>query len=60
MGNGDNQGTMDSAPENGMDLDVFVKRLIAAIESNKEEICIGGKETYGVLLKRFFQDYFLR
>ena len=24
----------------------------------KEEVYIGGKETYGVLIKRFFQAYF--
>ena len=48
---------MDAAQENGMDRDVFVKRLLAAMESNKEEVCIGGKETYAVLLKRFFQLY---
>ena len=58
VGNGENQGTMDSAQENGMELDIFVKKLIAAMGSNKEEVCIGGKETYGVLIKRFFPRWF--
>ena len=57
-GNGDNHGTMDSAQENGMDPGVFVKKLIAVMGSNKEEVCIGGKETYGVLIKRFFPGWF--
>ena len=57
-GNGNNHGTMDSAQENGMDPDVFVKKMIAVMGSNKEEVCIGGKETYGVLIKRFFPGWF--
>ena len=58
VGNGDSQGTMDAAQENGMDPDLFVQRLIGAINSKKEEVCIGGKETYGVLIKRFFPRWF--
>ena len=58
VGNGDSQGTMDAAQENGMDPDLFVQRLIGAINSKKEEVYIGGKETYGVLIKRFFPTLF--
>jgi short-subunit dehydrogenase len=58
VGNGDNQGTMDSAQENGMTPAVFVQRLITAMNSNKEEVCIGGKETYGIWIKRFFPGLF--
>ena len=58
IGNGDNQGTMDSAQENGMDPDVFVQRLVTAMKSNKEEVYIGGKETYGIWIKRFFPSLF--
>ena len=58
VGNGESHGTMDAAQENGMDPELFVQRLITAINANKEEICIGGKETYGVLIKRLFPGIF--
>lgn len=56
--NGSAQGTMDSAQENGMLPEVCAKAIIKAIETKKEEVYIGGKETKGVLLKRFFPKFF--
>lgn len=56
--NGTAQGTMDSAQENGMLPQVCAQEIIKAIEAKKEEVYIGGKETKGVLLKRFFPGLF--
>lgn len=56
--NGLAQGTMDHAQENGMTAADFAKKLIKAIKAKKEEVYIGGKETNGVLLKRFFPKLF--
>jgi short-subunit dehydrogenase len=56
--NGSAQGTMDSAQENGMSPEVFATKLIKAINARKEEVYIGGKETFGVLLKRFVPRLF--
>ena len=56
--NGASQGTMDDAQENGMPAEVFAKKLIKAINNKKEEVYIGGKEVYGVLIKRFFPKLF--
>lgn len=56
--NGSAQGTMDSAQENGMLPEVCASEIIKAIKGNKEEVYIGGKETKGILLKRFFPGWF--
>ncbi|WP_316769188.1 SDR family oxidoreductase [Pedobacter frigiditerrae] len=55
---GSTQGTMDDAQENGMSPAVCAKQMIKAINAKKEEVYIGGKETKGVLLKRFFPKLF--
>lgn len=57
---GKTQGTMDDAQENGMLPEVFAGKLIKAIDGKKQEVYIGGKETYGVLLKRFFPGLFAK
>lgn len=54
------QGTMDSAQANGMPADKCAVQLIKAIDSNKDEVYIGGKETFGVLLKRFLPGLFAK
>ncbi|KMQ61681.1 short-chain dehydrogenase [Chryseobacterium angstadtii] len=53
-GNGTSQGTMDDATINGMPADVFAKKMLSAIEKKKNQASIGGRETMGVYLKRFF------
>jgi dehydrogenase/reductase SDR family protein 7B len=58
--NGTPQGTMDEAQANGMPAAVCAKKIIDAINAKKEEVYIGGKETKGVLLKRFFPKIFSR
>lgn len=53
-GDGSAQNTDDNATKNGMPVAVFAEKMIKAVESKKHEAYIGGKETIGVLLKRFF------
>ena len=55
--NGTKQNTDDFATKNGMPVAIFVKKLIKAVESQKMEAYIGGKETMGVFLKRFFPTF---
>ncbi|WP_020605577.1 SDR family oxidoreductase [Spirosoma spitsbergense] len=50
---GQTYGKMDDNQEKGMPADVFAKRLVRAIEKEKEEVYIGGSEIYGIYLKRF-------
>jgi len=46
-------GQMDANQEQGMPADVFAKRLLRAVAAQKEEVYMGGKEIYGIYLKRF-------
>jgi short-subunit dehydrogenase len=43
----------DNRQEKGLNPETCAKRIIRAIESGKEEVIIGGWETYAVWLKRF-------
>jgi short-subunit dehydrogenase len=36
------------------------QKIIQGISQKKEEVYVGGKEIYGVLLKRFFPSLFSR
>lgn len=51
---------MDQAQANGMSPDNCAKEIFAAMKSKKEEVYIGGKETYAVYLKRFLPGLFSR
>ena len=53
-GDGSKHNKMGKGQENGMPAEEFAKKLIPKILSEKEEIYIGGKEIWGVYLKRFF------
>lgn len=53
-GDGSPQGTMDAGQASGMPADECAKLIIQAIQQNKEEVYIGGKEVKGVWFKRFF------
>jgi len=55
---GSKQGTMDDAQANGMEPKDCAQQIIKAIQAKKEEVYIGGNETRGVLLKRFFPKLF--
>jgi len=55
---GSRQNTMDDAQANGMPADECAEEILKAIQAGKEEVYIGGKEKYGVLLKRLFPGLF--
>ncbi|NER11130.1 Short-chain dehydrogenase [Muriicola jejuensis] len=59
-GDGSSQGLNDTATAEGMSPDVFARKMIKAIEKQKFEAYIGGKEVSGVYLKRFFPRLLLR
>ncbi len=54
IGDGSTQNEQDTATENGLDVDVFAKRMLKTIKKEKFEAYIGKGETKGVYLKRFF------
>lgn len=51
---GSKQNINDEATAKGMPVSIFAKKMLQAIESNKLEAYIGGKEVLGIYLKRFF------
>lgn len=57
-GDGTPLNEMDDAQNKGMSPQACAKVIKNGIERNKEEILIGGKETYAVYLKRFFPTLF--
>ncbi|SHJ69052.1 SDR family oxidoreductase [Pseudozobellia thermophila] len=52
VGDGSAQGREDEATKNGMPVATMASKAIRAIEKRKFEVYIGGKETWGVYLKR--------
>lgn len=60
VGNGEALGEMDEAQAKGMKPSVFAMKALKAIEQNKAEVYIGGKETMGVYLKRYLPGLFRR
>ncbi|RKS15164.1 MULTISPECIES: SDR family oxidoreductase [unclassified Flavobacterium] len=54
---GSKQNIDDEATQNGMPTSVFAKKFVKAVESDKFEVYIGGKETLGVYMKRFFPKW---
>ena len=56
-GNGNAQNSDDDATKNGMPVGVFAKKMIKAIELEKFEVNIGGKEIIGAYLKRFVPKF---
>ncbi len=57
---GSRQNAMDDAQANGMPANECAEEIVKAISAQKQEVYIGGKEKYGVLLKRFFPGLFSR
>ena len=53
-------GKMDEAQQQGMSVTECAKQIVTAIQQNKEEVYIGGKETKGVLYRRLFPARFSR
>lgn len=52
-GDGSNQNQQDEATQNGMSANIFAKKMVKAIERNKFEAYIGGKETIAAYLRIF-------
>lgn len=52
-GDGSKHNKMDKGQQNGMPPDKFAKKLLPKIAKGKNEIYIGGKEIFGVYLKRW-------
>ncbi|MFD2284701.1 SDR family oxidoreductase [Pedobacter petrophilus] len=57
-GNGNKLNVMGDAHEKAMTATECAKQITKAVNSKKEEVYIGGKETKAIFLKRFFPDYF--
>ncbi|MTI21517.1 SDR family oxidoreductase [Fulvivirga sp. RKSG066] len=57
---GEKLNQMDDAQANGMSAAKCAKKMAKAIRRQKNEVYIGGKEIYGVYLKRFFPGLFAR
>jgi short-subunit dehydrogenase len=53
-GDGSKHDKMGKGQQKGMPAGKFAQKLLPKIAKGKEEIYIGGKEIYGVYLKRFF------
>lgn len=58
QGDGSILGQMGRGQEQGMDPDVFTEKLLPKILKGEEEVYIGGKEIWGVYLKRLVPRLF--
>jgi short-subunit dehydrogenase len=59
-GDGTAHTTLDPALASGMPADVCARKIIQGIKQRKAQIVVGGKETMGVWVKRFFPALFRR
>lgn len=59
-GDGTPLNKMDEAQFKGKPADWCARKIISAIEKKKEEVYIGGREVWGVYIKRFFPGMFSR
>jgi short-subunit dehydrogenase len=59
-GDGSQLGQMDQAQANGMSPEDCAQEIFVAIAKKKNEVYIGGKEKYYVLVKRLFPDLFAK
>lgn len=55
---GEKFGLMDDNQANGLSALACANKILEAVAAKKEEVLIGGRETYGVYIKRFFPKYF--
>ena len=59
-GDGSPQGRMDRAQLAGYPAERCAEKIVRAVERDREEVLIGGKERYAVYLKRFVPGLFSR
>ena len=57
-GDGTPLNKMDEAQYHGKPADWCAQKIIRAIERNREEVYLGGRELFAVYLKRFFPALF--
>ncbi len=60
MGDGTAQNKMDKGQENGMLPETLAKKMIRAVQKGKKEVYIGGKEVFGIYIRRFCPNLFFR
>lgn len=58
QGDGSKLGTMDEATAKGLKPETCARRIVKGLEKREEEFTVGGKETLGVYVKRFFPGIF--
>ena len=51
---------MDDAQEKGMSAELCARIIVKGVAKGKNELLIGGRETIGVYIKRFFPNWFAR
>lgn len=59
-GDGSPLNKMDEAQYKGKPAELCAKKIVTAIKKKKQEVYIGGRETLGVYIKRFFPSLFSR
>jgi len=59
-GEGAAQGTMDAATVAGMDPRRCAEAIARAVEQGRDEVLVGGREVFGVYLRRFLPGVFNR
>ncbi len=57
-GDGGKHNTMDESTDSGLSAEACAEKIVNALEKNKEEIFIGGKELRAVWMKRMFPKLF--
>ncbi len=57
-GDGSLYNKMDKNQEEGLSALDCATQILKAVENKKEEVFIGKKEKFAVLIKRFFPTYF--
>jgi len=57
---GSAHGKMDEVQDNGMAPEVLARKIFSAVQKNKAEIKVGGKELLAIQLNRFFPSLFRR
>jgi dehydrogenase/reductase SDR family member 7B len=57
---GEKHGVMDHNQETGMPVDICVSKILKAVQKNKQETLIGGKELLAVSIKRWFPRLFYK
>lgn len=60
QGDGTAQGKMDRAQAKGMSPDDCARGILRAVEGDKREVLVGGRERFAVYLKRFLPGVFAR